>query len=111
MDPIRILLADDHTLFRQGIRTLLERMPGVEVVGDAASGEDAVAQVAELVPDVVLMDIAMPRLGGVEATARIKRGPRPPKVLILSMVDDLPVVRRALAGLTAIAQVCSTAAP
>ena len=88
MDPIRILLADDHTLFRQGIRTLLERMPGVEVVGDAATGEDAIAQVEELVPDVVLMDIKMPGIDGIEATSAIVGSNPHVGVILLTMLDD-----------------------
>lgn len=67
MEPIRILLADDHTLFRKGIRTILEQSEGMEVVGEAANGEEAVAQALELVPDTILMDIKMPVISGIEA--------------------------------------------
>ena len=88
MEPIRVLLADDHTLFRQGIRTLLERTPGIEVVGDVATGEEAVEQAARLVPDVVLMDIKMPGIGGVEATSMIVRSSPHIGVILVTMFDD-----------------------
>ena len=71
MEPIRILLADDHTLFRKGIRTLLEQMQDIEVVGEAASGQEVVNEARELVPDVILMDIKMPIISGIEATRNI----------------------------------------
>ena len=74
MDAIRVLLADDHTLFRMGLRTLLERMPGVEVVGDVSSGDEALARSRDLVPDVILMDVNMPGLSGIEATRAGRRG-------------------------------------
>ena len=66
-----MLHADDHTLFRKGVRTLLEQMPGVKVVGEAARGEEALTEARELVPDVVLMDIRMPGINGIEATRSI----------------------------------------
>ena len=88
MEPIRVLLADDHTLFRQGIRKLLERMPGVEVVGDAATGEEAVAQADGLLPDVVLMDVRMPGIDGIEATSIIVRSHPRVGVILLTMLDD-----------------------
>ena len=68
---IRVLIADDQSMVRQGFTVLLNAEPGIEVVGQAVDGEDAVAQVAELAPDVVLMDIRMPGLGGIEATRRL----------------------------------------
>ena len=88
MEPIRVLIADDHTLFRQGIRTLLERMTGVEIVGDAATGEEAVAMANGLVPDVVLMDIKMPGIDGIEATSMIVRSNPHVGVILLTMLDD-----------------------
>ena len=91
--PIRVLIVDDHTILREGIRSLLEREPDIEVVGEAADGEEAVAKADQLQPDVVLMDIGMPRLNGIEATRRIKQAHPAIKVLILSMHDDEEYVR------------------
>ncbi|EEF57190.1 response regulator [Pedosphaera parvula] len=85
MSTIRILLADDHTLLRAGIRSLLEKMPGVEVVGEAADGREALSLVKALQPGVVLMDIAMSGLNGLEATARIVKEFPSSRVIILSM--------------------------
>ena len=85
MKNVRIFLADDHTLLRAGIRSLLEKMPGVEVVGEAADGREALNLVKTLLPDIVLMDIAMAGLNGLEATARIAREFPGVRVIILSM--------------------------
>ncbi|MFJ6607989.1 response regulator [Streptomyces lydicus] len=86
--PIRVLIADDQVMVRQGFTVLLNAEPGIEVVGQAVDGLDAVAKVAELAPDVVLMDVRMPRLGGIEATGRIT-GPDDAtvKVLVLTTFD------------------------
>ncbi|MFF5147223.1 response regulator [Streptomyces sp. NPDC013157] len=85
--PIRVVIADDQQMVRQGFTVLLNAQPGIEVVGQAVDGLDAVAKVAELAPDVVLMDIRMPELGGIEATRRIV-GERPHiKVLVLTTFD------------------------
>ena len=88
METIRILLADDHTLFRKGIRTILEQMPEMEVVGEAASGEEAIALAHDLVPDVVLMDIKMPPVSGIEATRRIVEENPHIGVILVTMYDD-----------------------
>lgn len=85
---IRVLLVDDHTILRQGIRSLLEREPDVEVVGEAGDGQEAVEKAAQLKPDVVLMDIGLPRLNGIEATRRIRSDNADIRVLVLSMHED-----------------------
>ncbi|MBM3956481.1 MAG: response regulator transcription factor, partial [Gemmatimonadetes bacterium] len=72
MSRITVLLADDHAVVREGMRQLIDRDRNLQVIGEAADGEEAVARVAELHPDVVLMDINMPVLNGIEATRRIK---------------------------------------
>ncbi len=81
MAKTRIMLADDHTLFRQGIRTLISAEADMEVVGEASNGGDAVEKAAELRPDVVLMDIGMPGLSSFEATRQIKKNRPETKVL------------------------------
>ncbi|MFJ9564641.1 response regulator [Streptomyces fuscichromogenes] len=86
-NPIRVVIADDQQMVRQGFTVLLNAQPGIEVVGQAVDGLDAVAKVAELTPDVVLMDIRMPELNGIEATRRIT-GERPHiRVLVLTTFD------------------------
>jgi len=85
MRKIRIFLADDHLILREGIRLLLEKVPDIEMVGEADDGEEAVTGVEQLMPDVVLMDITMPRLNGLEATRQIKQKHPQIKVLILTM--------------------------
>lgn len=96
MDNICILLADDHTILRSGIRSLLEDEPGLSVVGEAEDGRTAVAMACQLKPDVVVMDIAMPLLNGLEATRQIKTQCPEVKVLILSMHDNEEYIRQVL---------------
>ena len=84
---IRVLIADDQQMVRQGFTVLLNTQPDIEVVGQAVNGVDAVARVAELAPDVVLMDIRMPELGGIEATALITTATPHIKVLVLTTFD------------------------
>ncbi|WP_405616912.1 response regulator [Streptomyces sp. NBC_00076] len=84
---IRVLIADDQQMVRQGFTVLLNTQPDIEVIGQAVDGLDAIAQVAELVPDVVLMDIRMPELGGIEATRRITDERPDIKVLVLTTFD------------------------
>ncbi|MFF4318292.1 response regulator [Streptomyces sp. NPDC001568] len=86
--PIRVMIADDQMMVRQGFTVLLNTQPDIEVVGQAVDGADAVAKVAELVPDVVLMDIRMPGMGGIEATSIITRTPGSAvRVLVLTTFD------------------------
>jgi two-component system response regulator NreC len=96
MSVVRIVLADDHTVMRNGLRLLLERQPNLQVVGEAADGRQAVALIEKANPDVVIMDIAMPNLNGIEATRQIiNQNPRT-AVAILSMHSDESYVIRAL---------------
>lgn len=85
---VRLLIADDHDLFREGLRQLLETVPSVEVVGEASDGQEAIQLVAELQPDVVLMDINMPRVDGIRATEYIVRHYPDTNVVVLTMYQD-----------------------
>ena len=96
MDQIRILLADDHNIMRDGLRLLLERQPGLEVIGEAGDGRDIVQLALEQNPDVVVMDIAMPNMNGIEATRRIVAKSPNTGVVILSMHHDESYVIRSL---------------
>ena len=88
MDKIRLLVADDHAIMRDGIRALVSLHEDIEIVGEAATGQEAIAKAQELMPDVIIMDIAMPGLDGLEATRRILKGNPKAKVLVLSQYDD-----------------------
>jgi DNA-binding NarL/FixJ family response regulator len=96
MTPMRILLADDHALVRAGIRALIEAIDGATIVAEASNGREAIALSREHVPDVVVMDISMRELNGIEATAQIKAETPRVRVLILSMHTTEDFVRRAL---------------
>ncbi|HTP79788.1 MAG TPA: response regulator transcription factor [Bacteroidota bacterium] len=88
MERIRVLIADDHRDFRRVVHEFLDRLPNVSVVGEAKDGDEAVKQVEKLAPDVVLMDIAMPNTGGLEATRIIKERWPQTKVLLATMYDN-----------------------
>jgi DNA-binding NarL/FixJ family response regulator len=95
-EKMKILICDDHTLFREGIKAILEGEQWIEIVGEANDGRQAVLEVGRLNPDVVLMDVAMPDLGGVEATQRILQTSRKTKILILTMYEEEEVIARCL---------------
>src|ERR1051326_208597 len=86
-DAIRVLIVDDHALFRRGLIQVLQFEDGIEVVGEAEDGEDAVAKCEELAPDVLLMDVRMPRASGIEATRRLAESMPTMKILMLTVSD------------------------
>lgn len=88
MTPLRVLIADDHPVFRDGIRALLEATAGVLVVGEATTGEEAVALVGQLAPDLILMDVGLPGINGIEATRRIVAAQPETRVLVVTMFED-----------------------
>ncbi|HEX8033610.1 MAG TPA: response regulator transcription factor, partial [Ktedonobacterales bacterium] len=96
-EPITVLIVDDHALVRQGVRAFLETQPDLNVVGEAESGEEAIRLAADLVPDVVLMDLVMPEMDGVEATRRLKQvSPRSQVIVLTSYHEDehiFPAIR------------------
>ena len=96
MAPFRIVLADDHEVVRAGLRALLEEQSGWEVVAEAADGRDAVEKASKLKPDVVVIDIAMPSLNGLEAVRQIVKAVPNTKVLVLTMYDSDPLIQQVL---------------
>ncbi|MFC1970778.1 response regulator [Chloroflexota bacterium] len=102
MKKIKVLIVDDHTLVRDGIRSLLALVADIEVVGEASNGKEALEKIKELVPDVVLMDLAMPVMGGLDATRRIRKEFPGTKVLALTQYDDsdyvIPVIEAGACG-------------
>ncbi|NTX01554.1 response regulator transcription factor [Myxococcus llanfairpwllgwyngyllgogerychwyrndrobwllllantysiliogogogochensis] len=93
---IRLVLVDDHALVRQGLRGLLDLTPDLRVVGEAVDGEEALRKVAELNPDVVLMDVRMPRMTGLEALRELRRGPVHRRVVLLTTFDEDAAIVEAL---------------
>src|SRR4051812_7591612 len=101
MKRIRVLLADDHALIRAGVRSLLEKVPEVEVLAEASDAREALALLERLRPDVVIMDLAMPNMNGLEGAARVAREHPGVRVLILSMhTDEEHVLQAIRAGAT-----------
>ena len=98
MQPVRILVADDHEVVRRGIRALLEVQPGCEVCGEAVTGREAVRKARRLAPDIVILDIGMPELNGLDATRQIRKALPHTEVLILTMHESEQVVREVLAA-------------
>jgi DNA-binding NarL/FixJ family response regulator len=102
MPEIRVLIVDDHAILRDGIRSLLERQENIRVVGEASNGREAIDRVQELSPDLVLMDVAMPEMNGLEATIQIKSRFPQVRVLILTQHDDYeyvePMLRAGASG-------------
>ena len=96
MKPVRVLLVDDQSLFREGLRTLLSIHPGLAVVGEAANGEETLARVKTLQPHVILMDLRMPVMGGVETTRRLRASHPECRVIVLTTFDDDEEVFEAL---------------
>jgi DNA-binding NarL/FixJ family response regulator len=102
MGTIKVLVVDDHAILREGIRALLSLYPDIEVVGEAGDGLEAIAKVRQLAPDIVLMDIAMPGLGGLEATLEIHKQNPGSRVVILTQHDDseyiFPILKAGASG-------------
>jgi DNA-binding NarL/FixJ family response regulator len=105
---IRVLLADDHAMFRQGIREMLSTDEGIEIVGEAGDGREALALAEKLEPDVVLLDVEMPLMGAKQVMERMLENPPPPRVVIVTMHDDPRLVRE-LIGLGAVAYLVKSA--
>src|SRR5574340_481794 len=96
MNTIRVLLADDHSLMRAGLRALLKSLELVQVVAEAGNGHEAIQLAEQHQPDIVIMDIGMPELNGLEATARMVKLTPAPRIIVLSMHANAEYVRRAL---------------
>jgi DNA-binding NarL/FixJ family response regulator len=88
VDPIRVLVADDHALFRRGLEMVLKEEPGIELVGQASDGVEAVQMAGETLPDVVLMDIRMPKITGIEAARQMKEVAPSAKIVMLTISDE-----------------------
>src|SRR5688572_15128343 len=86
--PIKVLIADDHVFYREGVRTLLSNSPDVSVVGEASNGDEAITKAAHLQPDVILMDLKMPGINGLDATRQIHEADSRIGVLVITMFDD-----------------------
>src|ERR687886_571042 len=102
MDPIRVLIADDQAIARNGLRTLLESVPGIEIAGEATNGAEALALAEARQPDVILMDLRMPGINGIEATRRIHRASPHIGILVVTIFADdtsvFPAIRAGARG-------------
>src|SRR5215469_10168556 len=87
-EPIRVLIADDHALFRRGLEMVLEEEADIELVGQASNGAEAVAAAGEALPDIVLMDIRMPKISGIEACRKMKEAAPSAKIVMLTISDE-----------------------
>jgi DNA-binding NarL/FixJ family response regulator len=96
LDPLRVLIADDHPIFRGGMLTLLNSAPGIQALGEASDGEEAIRMAADLQPDVILMDVKMPGIDGIEATRRILHTSPHISILIVTMFEDEETIFAAL---------------
>jgi DNA-binding NarL/FixJ family response regulator len=88
VEPIRVLVVDDHALFRRGLQMVLEQEPDIEVVGEASDGQEAVAQASDTTPDIVLMDVRMPKRGGIDACSAIHAAVPSAKIIMLTISDE-----------------------
>jgi DNA-binding NarL/FixJ family response regulator len=98
MSKIRILIADNHVVVREGLRALIHREPDMEVVGEAGDGQETLKQAKKLRPDIVLLDISMPRLSGLDVIERIRAAVETARIVILSMYKNEPYIHQALAS-------------
>jgi DNA-binding NarL/FixJ family response regulator len=98
LEPVTVVIAEDHAVVREGTRQMLENDELITVVGEAVDGPSAVAMSRDLAPDVLLLDMSLPVLNGIEVTRRVRGGPQPPHVLILSAYDDTDYVTAALSA-------------
>jgi len=94
--PIRILIADDHGVIRAGLRALLEDVPDITVVGEASDGVESLAKAVELKPDILLMDLSMPNMGGIEATRQLSQSEPKVRVLILTVHEDESLLKEVI---------------
>ena len=98
VEPLRILIGDDHELFRHGVRALLQLHPGWEICGEASTGREAVAKAQELIPDIVILDISMPDLNSADAARRIRAASKSTEILIMSMHYSDQLIREIIDG-------------
>ncbi len=98
MEPYRLVLADDHTMFRQGLKRILSELPDIEIIGEAGDGLELLDLLHELNPHLVILDIRMPNLGGIEAIPKIKKVRPEAKVLMLSMYSDIEFLHQAFSA-------------